>query len=84
LNITKEIGSTDFISSISLGCERKFVFREIKDKNKIYEFTLEDGSLFIMGKNTQERYQHSIPEDKNSKTGRINLTFRQYEKYMKK
>jgi hypothetical protein len=82
----EEIGSNDYISSISLGAERKFVFRDKNDKNKTFEYVLGDGSLFVMGKNCQENYEHSILPDEEVKKGRINLTFRHFDKkrYSKK
>jgi uncharacterized protein YaeQ len=82
----EEIGSNNYISSISLGEERKLMFRDKSDKNKTFEYILEDGSLFVMGKNCQENYEHSILKDEEVKNGRINLTFRYFDKtkYSKK
>lgn len=70
-------GDTTLIPSISLGEAREFKFRE---KESRIEFTqlLTDGSLIIMGKHCQERYDHSLPLNHNCKKPRINLTFRKF------
>lgn len=70
-------GDTSIIPSISLGEEREFIFREIETGNKFAK-TLENGSLIIMGKYCQERYEHSLPINPEYKNPRINLTFRKY------
>lgn len=74
----EENGSISNIASISLGAERKFIFRE-KYSEKTFEFTLENGSLIVMGDKCQERYEHAILRDDNLKEGRINLTFRLFD-----
>lgn len=74
----EENGSISNIASISLGAERKFIFRE-KNSEKTFEFTLENGSLIVMGDKCQERYEHAIMKDENLKEGRINLTFRLFD-----
>jgi alkylated DNA repair dioxygenase AlkB len=70
-------GDTSIIPSISLGEEREFKFRNKKNGD---EFTtiLENGSLIIMGKHCQNRYEHSLPINPEYKNPRINLTFRKY------
>ena len=70
-------GDTSVIVSISLGAERIFQFRE-KESREEFSMTLKNGSLLVMGKPCQELYEHSLPEDPKCKSGRINLTFRQY------
>lgn len=70
-------GDTSVIVSISLGAERVFQFRE-KESKEAYSMILKNGSLLLMGKPCQELYEHSLPEDPQCKSGRINLTFRQY------
>lgn len=71
-------GSTDYIPSISLGEERKFVFRNKMDGKKT-SLELANGSLVIMGNKCQEFYEHALPEDPIYKNPRINLTFRKFE-----
>lgn len=70
-------GDTSIIPSISLGEEREFKFRE-KESGVEISKTLENGSLVIMGKHCQDRYEHSLPINPKYKKPRINLTFRKY------
>lgn len=70
-------GDTSVIPSISIGEEREFLLRE-KENLEVFEITLEDGSLLIMGEHCQQRYEHCLPVNPKFKRGRINLTFRQY------
>jgi len=70
-------GDTTIIPSISLGEERVFKFRNKENGNELSTL-LEDGSLIIMGKHCQNRYEHSLPIDFKYKNPRINLTFRKY------
>jgi alkylated DNA repair dioxygenase AlkB len=69
-------GDTTVLPSISLGAERNFQLRE-NATQKVFEKRLEVGSMIIMGKHCQERYEHCLPEDPTCTEGRINLTFRQ-------
>ncbi|WP_147676913.1 alpha-ketoglutarate-dependent dioxygenase AlkB [Algibacter pacificus] len=70
-------GDTSIISSISLGEEREFKFREKESKQELSQ-TLKNGSLIIMGEHCQEQYEHSLPINPKYKGSRINLTFRKY------
>ena len=70
-------GDTSIIPSISLGEEREFKFREKESKQELSQI-LKNGSLVIMGKHCQERYEHSLPINPKYKGPRINLTFRKY------
>ncbi len=70
-------GDTNFIPSISLGEERKFVLRE-KSSREEYDINLANGSMIIMGDKCQELYEHSLPTNPQYKNGRVNLTFRKY------
>lgn len=70
-------GDTSIIPSISLGEEREFKFRE-KESGVETSQLLENGSLIIMGKHCQDRYEHSLPINPKYKEARINLTFRKY------
>ena len=71
----KELDSSAPIASLSLGAERKFAFRNRKDKKTISLF-LENGSALIMHAPTQEYWHHSLLKTKTVTTSRINLTFR--------
>ena len=69
------------IASLSLGAERRFLFRENRSNNskeppKKLELLLNSGSLLLMHPPTQERTQHSVPRSKKISHPRINLTFR--------
>lgn len=70
-------GDTSIIPSISLGEEREFKFRERESEIEVSQM-LENGSLIIMGKYCQDRYEHSLPINPKYKAPRINLTFRKY------
>ncbi|MFK8103677.1 MAG: alpha-ketoglutarate-dependent dioxygenase AlkB [Saprospiraceae bacterium] len=70
-------GDTNLIPSLSIGAERAFLLRE-KSTQKLHQFHLAKGSLFIMGKDCQQNYEHSLPINPEYKKGRINLTFRPY------
>ena len=73
----KELGPEPFIASLSLGAERRFLFRPRKgivaDKK---EFILKSGSLLLMRGRTQEHFQHAVPKTAKVVRERINLTFR--------
>lgn len=75
----EEKGSISSIASISLGAERLFQFRD-KQTGNIYDYILENGSLILMMDGCQENYMHRIPSDHKIKEGRINLTFRLFDK----
>lgn len=70
-------GDTSCIPSISLGEERVFCLRE-KATQEVYSTVLHHGSLLVMGKHCQERYEHSLPTNPAYKNPRINLTFRTF------
>ena len=70
-------GDTSIIPSISLGEEREFKFREKESEVEVSQ-TLENGSLILMGRYCQKRYEHSLPINPKYKEPRINLTFRKY------
>ncbi len=63
------------LPSLSLGAIRSFSFRENKTQ-EVYSLDLNHGSLLVMGKDCQDKYMHSLPQDSTCKKGRINITFR--------
>ncbi len=71
----KELGDQPIIASVSLGAERKFVFKHNESKERV-SHVLEQGSLLLMKGDTQQYWQHSLPKTKKVKEPRINLTFR--------
>jgi alkylated DNA repair dioxygenase AlkB len=73
----KELGPEPLIASISLGAERRFLFRPRKGIIAAKkDFLLPSGSLLIMRGRTQEHFQHAVPKTAKLVGERINLTFR--------
>ncbi len=70
-----ELGKNPTIASLSLGAMRDFKLRHNKTKQK-ESITLTNGSLLIMGGETQHNWEHSVPRRKRVHEPRINLTFR--------
>ena len=71
----ESLGENNTIASLSLGAERKFLFKHKRSK-QIVSLVLEHGSLLIMKDATQANWLHSLPKSKNVTQPRINLTFR--------
>lgn len=71
----KELGNEPIIASVSLGAERKFVFKHRITKDKV-EIVLQNGQLIVMRGQTQRHWLHSLPKTKKVSEGRISLTFR--------
>lgn len=77
----KELGPEPVIASLSLGQERRFLFRPRKGIfGQKKDFLLNSGSLLIMRGRTQEHFQHSVPKTAKVVGERINLTFRKIVK----
>lgn len=77
-----EMDTNHPICVVSLGQTRRIQTVEkefIKDKNKISEYNLTDGSLFIMPAGFQETHFHRIPKEGFNCKTRISLTFRRYK-----
>lgn len=70
-----ELGENPFIASVSFGASRKFELRHNQTR-ETFRFSLESGSLLLMGDDSQLRYQHRIPKEPKIGLPRINLTFR--------
>ena len=73
-----EFGPVSFLTVISLGAEREFLFKAKTEAQDEYRLLLQQGSLLTMGENCQERYQHGLPEDPACGEPRISLSFRQF------
>ena len=71
----KDLKKNGAICSLSLGAERKFVFKHKQTKETV-SLVLEHGSLLIMKDTTQTNWLHSLPTTKLINKPRINLTFR--------
>ena len=63
------------IASMSIGADRKFVFKHKISKEKV-ALILKNGSLLVMKDPTQDNWLHSLPTTKLVTKPRINLTFR--------
>ena len=72
-----ELGPNPVVASLSIGAERRFLFREKKLKGNVQEVMLSSGSLLWMGNDVQNNWQHSLPKTKRCQSSRINITFRQ-------
>lgn len=75
-----ELGKQPAIASVSLGVQRRFVFKHKPSAEKV-ELELEPGSLLLMAGETQQHWLHSLPKSKKIKEARINLTFRNIKKW---
>jgi len=73
----KELMVGGKIASISLGADRRFVFKHRRLPQEKISVTLPHGSLLIMAGSTQQHWLHSLPKMMRIKQPRINLTFRQ-------
>ena len=74
----KDLKKNGAIASLSLGAERKFLFKNKTTKQTI-SILLEHGSLLIMKGETQTNWLHRLPPTKKVNSARINLTFRTIE-----
>lgn len=70
-----ELKKQGAIASLSLGAERRFVFKH-KASKQTQQVLLEQGSLLVMKDETQDFWLHRLPPTKKIKSPRINLTFR--------
>jgi alkylated DNA repair dioxygenase AlkB len=70
-----ELGDEPLIASLSLGAVRQFQLKHRED-GELVSISLEHGSLLVMSGETQRRWQHRVPKERNVKSARINLTFR--------
>ena len=71
----ESLGKNNNIASLSLGAERKFLFKH-KLTRPTVSILLEHGSLLVMKGSTQSNWLHSLPKSKKISQARINLTFR--------
>jgi alkylated DNA repair dioxygenase AlkB len=70
-----ELGAQPVIASVSLGAERRFLFRHRVDGSTV-EVKLENGSLLVMRGTCQQHWKHCLPKALRIHEQRINLTFR--------
>ena len=72
----KDLVENGVIGALSLGGERRFLFKHKTSGEKV-SLTLEHGSLLIMKGVTQRYWVHSLPKTKKNIGPRVSLTFRQ-------
>lgn len=73
----RELGPGPLIASVSLGATRRFLLRHRGDPAQRLALDLEQGSLLLMGGQTQRYWKHALPRTARPVGERINLTFRQ-------
>ncbi|MBN7796865.1 alpha-ketoglutarate-dependent dioxygenase AlkB family protein [Parahaliea mediterranea] len=72
-----ELGARPTVASLSLGAERKLVFRHRWRKDlRPVRLPLPSGSLLVMSGDTQAHWKHGIDKLRRACGPRINLTFR--------
>ncbi len=72
-----ELGPDPLIASISLGAERRFVFRRREGGRwRRVELLPAHGSLLLMWGRSQRDWQHALPRTRRPVGERVNLTFR--------
>lgn len=71
----KTLGNNPVIASLSLGAERKFVFKSKQHGDKVSVLLLHSSFLVMKGA-TQHHWVHSVPKMLKVKAPRISLTFR--------
>lgn len=73
----RELGPGPLIASVSLGATRRFLLCHRGDPAQRLALDLEQGSLLLMGGQTQQYWKHALPRTARPVGERINLTFRQ-------
>lgn len=73
----KEMQENGLIASLSLGAGRIFRFKHKLEPLQT-ELLLENGSLLLMGGETQKFWKHQLPVSRKVTGTRINLTFRNF------
>ena len=71
-----ELGALPTIASLSLGAERRFLFRCRNNPAIKHAISLPHDSLLIMAGKTQVHWQHSLPKTAKFPGPRLNLSFR--------
>lgn len=70
-----ELGGNPAIASLSFGDSRILKFKHQRS-NTVLDVLLEHGDLLVMAGTLQQHWQHCLPKTRQTKTARINLTFR--------
>lgn len=75
-----ELGPEPLIASLSFGAPRRFLVRRSaagRRPGPSEKLTLCHGSLLLMRRGCQDRYQHALPKTRRPVGLRVNLTFRE-------
>ena len=72
----RSLGEDPIIGSVNFGAERRFLLRRRSDHSSKYAYALGHGSILVMGRGVQQRWQHAVPKTAKRIGERINLTFR--------
>jgi len=87
-DIAEGVVPNSSIASVSVGSERKFQFRPYvpgfrgrTESWPVISIVMQNGSLLVMGPQTNEFWCHSLPKDSCSKTTRVNITLRCLNNY---
>lgn len=67
------------IASLSLLARRPFRWRRKDDHSAVFEVSLGEGDLLVMGGSFQQHFQHEVPKTTAPVGNRLNLTFRTYQ-----
>ncbi len=70
------LGNKPTIASLTFGASRVFQLRPYGKKEPKLSIELSDGSLLLMGGESQQYWEHQLPKTKKVLGPRINLTFR--------
>jgi len=71
-----ELGPHPTIASLSLGAERRFIFKHKTKDIPDVKLDLVHGDVLVMCGETQTHWKHTIPKTQRVVGARINLTFR--------
>lgn len=71
----RELGLNPAIASLSFGASRLFKIRHVKTAETL-DIELQHGDLLLMAGALQHYWRHCVPKTRQTKTPRINLTFR--------
>lgn len=79
-DVEPTLGPHPFLVSLSLGAERKCIFRN-RHSEQLHEIIIQDGTVILMiGASIQHNWKHSIPKTSKPVGERWNLSFRYHLK----
>ena len=75
-----DLGSRPLIASVSFGAVRRFRLRDRVERDRpTVDVQLAHGSLLLLERDLQSRYQHCLAKTREELGPRVNLTFRQVQ-----